>query len=67
MARLVDEQGALVLAPNFMPMALERLKKDIQAEETVGVNLSPQSMVNGKFMDWFVARLGTGARRQIRN
>lgn len=74
MARLVDAQGALVPASNFMPMAsrhrlmpevdramvtmaLEHLKKDIHAEETVAINLSPQSMVDGDFMDWFVARL----------
>ena len=83
MARLVDAQGALVPASNFMPMAsrhrlmpevdramvtmaLEHLKKDIHAEETVAINLSPQSMVDGEFMDWFVARLdslGGGALR----
>ena len=84
MARLVDAQGALVPASNFMPMAsrhrlmpevdramvtmaLEHLKTDSHTEEAVAINLSPQSMENGNFMDWFVARLGTGARRQIWN
>lgn len=83
MARLVDAQGALVPASNFMPMAsrhrlmpevdramvtmaLDYLKTNARAEELVAINLSPQSMVDADFMDWFVLRLdalGGGALR----
>jgi diguanylate cyclase (GGDEF)-like protein len=83
MARLVDAQGALVPASNFMPMAsrhrlmpeidramvtlaLDYLKGNQQTQEVVAINLSPQSMVDGDFMDWFVGRLNAleeGGRR----
>jgi diguanylate cyclase (GGDEF)-like protein len=84
MARLVDQQGELVPASNFMPMAarhrlmpevdkamvtlaLQHLKSHPQqsAEQgLVAINLSPQSMGDRDFMDWFSATLAamhTGA------
>lgn len=83
MARLVDEQGVLVPASNFMPMAsrhrlmpevdramvtmaLDYLKKNTQLEEAVAINLSPQSIVNAEFMDWFVAQLDTLGSSAVR-
>lgn len=74
MARLVDAQGELVPAANFMPMAsrhrlmpdvdramvtlaFEHLKGRVHDGVLVAVNLSPQSMANAEFMDWFALEL----------
>jgi diguanylate cyclase (GGDEF)-like protein len=81
MARLIDNNGALVPAANFLPMAarhqlmpevdkamlslaFERLRAADLADVTVAVNLSPQSMRDAAFMDWFsqeAAKLGRKA------
>ena len=83
MARLVDENGALVPAANFLPMAarhrlmpdidqamlslaLDYLKKSALESPVVAVNLSPQSIADTVFMEWFrreVAELGANAQR----
>jgi diguanylate cyclase (GGDEF)-like protein len=74
MARLVDSQGALVPAANFMPMAarhrlmpevdramvtlaFDYLKTGTADQGMVAINLSPQSMSDPEFMDWFAAKL----------
>jgi diguanylate cyclase (GGDEF)-like protein len=74
MARLVDTQGELVPAANFMPMAarhrlmpevdramvtlaFEYLKEGAADQGLIAVNLSPQSMADADFMDWFAAKL----------
>lgn len=76
MARLVDADGELVPAANFMPMAarhrlmpevdkamvtlaLEHIAGRAQDLGLVAINLSPQSMGNADFMDWFAKKLNT--------
>ncbi|QDL54573.1 bifunctional diguanylate cyclase/phosphodiesterase [Rhodoferax aquaticus] len=83
MARLVDAQGELVPAANFMPMAARhRLMPEVdkamvtlalahiasrgEAVGLVAVNLSPQSLGNADFIDWFAKQLsglGVNAKR----
>jgi diguanylate cyclase (GGDEF)-like protein len=82
MARLVDENGALVPAANFLPMAarhrlmpdidramvglaFEHLRRAETSEVTVAVNLSPQSVADAAFMQWFeqeAQKLGRAAK-----
>ena len=79
MARLVDAQGELVPAANFMPMAarhrlmpdvdramvtlaFEHLKGRVHDGVLVAVNLSPQSMADADFMDWFAIELSALGR-----
>nr|WP_315464263.1 EAL domain-containing protein [uncultured Rhodoferax sp.] len=83
MARLVDQQGELVPASHFMPMAarhrlmpdvdramvtlaLQHVKASATPAEVVAINLSPQSVADGAFMDWLVLQMealaGKGSR-----
>jgi diguanylate cyclase (GGDEF)-like protein len=83
MARLVDAEGELVPAANFMPMAarhqlmpevdramvtlaLDYLKDNLQDGAMVAINLSPQSMANSDFMDWFASKLQSMDRQAAR-
>ena len=76
MARLVDAQGELVPAANFLPMAvrhnllpevdraivtlaLKLLKQYTHHQPPLAINLSPQSIAEPEFMDWFAERLSS--------
>ena len=82
MARLIDSNGLLVPAANFLPMAarhqlmpeidramlglaFEHLRQGTPDNTTVAVNLSPQSVADTSFMNWFeqeALKLGQAAR-----